>query len=119
MFSVPRLELYTNTTENLRFDNAEIAFRDKQVVMYFREANKYPFIVGVYCWHLWQVSSVSQISNALSQVSSVEHLVLKHEVHSRASEEYSDVDRIEWRSLLESFSNVKTHLSRMARRAAV
>ena len=109
-FSVPRLELFTNTTENLRFDNAVIAFQDERVWMYFREANKHPCMVGVYCWHLdWQVSSVAQMSHALSQVSSaVEHLELLHEVHSRSSEEHNDVDRTEWRSLLRSFSNVKS-----------
>jgi hypothetical protein len=37
----------------------------------------------------------------------VEHLTLKHEVHSQSSEEGDDVDRIEWRNLLRSFSNVK------------
>ena len=109
-FSVPRLELLMNTTENLRFDNARIAFQNERVLMYFREANKFSCRVGVYCWHLdWQVSSVAQISNALSQVSSaVEHLELLHEVHSRSSEEHNDVDRTEWRSLLRSFSNVKS-----------
>jgi hypothetical protein len=40
--------------------------------------------------------------------SAVEHLTLEHEVHSQPSEEHNDVDRIEWRNLLRSFSNVKT-----------
>ena len=40
--------------------------------------------------------------------SAVEHLTLEHEVHSQSSEEHNDVDRIEWRKLLRSFSNVKT-----------
>jgi hypothetical protein len=38
----------------------------------------------------------------------MEHLTLGHEVHSQSSEEHNDIDRIEWRSLLRSFSNVKT-----------
>jgi hypothetical protein len=78
--------------------------------MFFREADTYAFGVRVDCWHLdWQVSSVAQICNALSQVfSAVEHLTLRHEVHSQSSEEHNDVDRIEWRNLLRSFSNVKT-----------
>ena len=64
----------------------------------------------VECWHLdWQVSSMAQVSNALSQVfSAVEHLTLGHEMHSQASEEHNDVERIEWRNLLRSFRNVKT-----------
>ena len=113
-FSVPRLVLFMNTIGNLRFDNAEIMFQDKQILMtmYFREANTYAFVVRVDCWQLdWQVSSVTQISNALSQVFSVvEHLTFRYEVHSQSSEEHNDVDRIEWRKLLRSFSNVKTLL---------
>jgi hypothetical protein len=111
-FSVPRLPQFMNTTENLRFDNALIMFKDKYIrmAMSFRDADTYGFSVWIDCWHLdWQVSSVAHISNALSQVfSAVEHLTLRHEVHSRSSEEHNDVDRIEWRNLLRSFSNVKT-----------
>ena len=111
-FSVPRLPQFMNTTENVMFDNVVITFKDKyvDVQMFFHGANTYPFRVTVECRHLdWQVSSVAQISNALSQVfSAVEHLTLEHEIHSQSSEEHNDVDRIEWRSLLRSFSNVKT-----------
>jgi hypothetical protein len=68
------------------------------------------FSMNIYCWHLdWQVSSVAQIFNALSQMlSAVEHLTLAHEVHSGSSEEHNEVDRTEWRKLLRSFNNVKT-----------
>ena len=38
----------------------------------------------------------------------MEHLTLKHEVHSQSSEVHDDVDHIEWRKPLKSFSNVKT-----------
>ena len=96
-----------NTTENLRFDNAEIRFKDKQVhvLIFSREAD---FVIGFDCWHLdWQVSSMAQISNAFNQVfSAVEHLTLGHEVHT--SEEHDNVDRTEWRNILRSFSTVKT-----------
>jgi hypothetical protein len=111
-FSIPRLPQFVNTTENLRFDNAEIIFKDKQihVAMFLREADTYAVVVAVDCWPLdWQVSFVAQISNALSQVfSPVEQLALKHEVHGQSSEDHSDVDRIEWRNFLRWFSNVKT-----------
>ena len=108
-FSVPRLVQFTNTTENLRYGNADIAFRDEEVVIYFHEADKRPFIVGVDWWPLnWQVSSMAQISDTHSQVySAVEQLFLRYEVHSQSSEE---VDRMEWRNLLRPFSNVKTLL---------
>ena len=114
-FSVPRLPQFMNTTKNLRFDNAEIMFKDEDIEMwmFYREPGRFPFIVRVDCRHLdWQVSSIAQISNALSQVFSVvEHLTLVYEVHHQSSEEHDnhDVDRrIEWRNLLRSFSNVKT-----------
>ena len=111
-FSVPHLLQFMNTAENLRFNNAEIMFKDKEtcVLMALREANTYPFGVTVDCSNLdWQVSSVAQISSALSQVlSCVEHLILKRDVHDQSSEEHNDVDRIEWRQLIGSFSCVKT-----------
>ena len=59
-FSVPRLLQFMNTTENLRFDNAALMFKDKfiDVWMSFRETARYTFGVTVDCWHLgWQVSS--------------------------------------------------------------
>ena len=100
-----------NMTENLRFDDAVIMFKDKQidVEMFLREANTYAFVITVDSWHVdWQVSSVAQISNALGQVfSAVEDLTLEHDIHSRSSEEHNDVDRMEWRNL-RPFSNVKT-----------
>ena len=111
-FSIPRLTQFMNTTENLRFDKAVIVFRGKSIdmLMFFREAATYAFVVTIGCCHLdWQVSSAIQISNALSQAfSAVEQLTLEHGVHSQSSEEHNDVDRIEWRNLLRSFSNVKT-----------
>ena len=111
-FSIPCLPQFMNTTENLRFDKAEIIFKDKRidVFMFWHEADTCLFRAMVDCWHLdWQVSSVAQIFNALSQVlSAVEHLTLRHQVHGQSSEEHNDVDRIEWRKLLRSFSNVKT-----------
>ena len=109
--SVPHLVQFMNTTENLRFDNAAIMFRDKQIQvrMKFHGANTYAFFVTIDCRQLdWQVSSAVQISNAFSQAFSVvEHLTLRYEVHSQSSDEHNDVDRIEWRKLLRPFSNFK------------
>jgi hypothetical protein len=111
-FSVPFLPQFINAAENLMFDNAEIRFNDKaaDLGLYLREADWSTIGVWVNCHHLdWQVSSLVQISKALSQIfSAVEHLTLQHEVHSQSSEEHNDVDRIQWRNLLRSFSNVKT-----------
>ena len=111
-FSVPRLLQFMNTADNLRFGNAKIAFQNEEitVLMSSHGSDTYAFSVAVTCWYFdWQVSSVAQISNALSQVFSVvEDLTLGYEVHGQSSEEHNDVDRIEWRNLLTSFSNVKT-----------
>jgi hypothetical protein len=111
-FSVPRLSQFINTTENLRFNSAEVMFKDRFIYagLFLRGTNTYAIRIVVDCWHLdWQVSSVAQISNSLSQVfSSVENLNLEHEEHSQSSGEHNDVDRIQWRNLLRSFANVKT-----------
>ena len=111
-FSVPSLPQFVTTTENLKFDDAQIILKDRgiHVQMFSREADTYPFVVMIDCWHLdWQICSVTQICSALNQVlSAVEYLFLGHEVHSRSSEEHNKIDRIEWRNLLRSFSNVKT-----------
>ena len=47
------------------------------------EQEVYNLGVCLDCWQLdWQISSAAQISNALSQLSAVEHLTFEHEVHS-------------------------------------
>ncbi len=113
-FSVPELQQFMGRIENLIFDHAEFLFYSERVYVSFNppETNtpEDAFSVNVDCWHLdWQVSSVAQIFNAPSQISSaVEHLTLMHEDHSQSSEEHNEVDRTEWRKLLGSFSNVKT-----------
>jgi hypothetical protein len=117
-FSVPCLQQFINTAANLRFDSAKFEFcRDLVYAgVYLREEieiaqiKMIPLLLAVRSWHLdWQVSSVAQIFNSISQVlSTVENLTLGQRVHSRSSEEHSEVDRSEWRKLLRSFSNVKT-----------
>jgi hypothetical protein len=115
-FSVPQLLQFVGRTESLRFDRAEFNFYNERVyVVVNPPETSMPldaFSMNVDCWHLdWQVSSVAQIFNALTQIfSAVEHLTLAHKVHSRSSEEHNEVDRAEWRKLLRSFSNVKTLL---------
>ena len=116
-FSIPHLAQFMDTTENLRFSDGKLQFFDDHVdvEVYPREeaedeTEMYAFHIRVHCWHLdWQVSSVSQIFNALGQrFSTVEHLTLVHEVHNQSSKEHNDVDRIELHKLLKPFSNVKT-----------
>jgi hypothetical protein len=113
-FSVPELLQFMGRSENLRFDRAEFIFYSERVYVAVNppETNMPDdaFSINVDCWHLdWQVSSVAQIFNALSQIfSAVEHLTLVHDDHSQSSEEHNEVDHTEWRKLLRSFSNVKT-----------
>ena len=113
---IPRLRQFMNTTENLslvpRFENVKFEFFDKWafVALYPRgEVNTHAFSIKVDCRHLdWQVSSMAEISNSLSQVfSAVENLILTHEEHSQSSEEHNEVDRTEWRKLFRPFSNAK------------
>jgi len=112
-FSVPGLLHLMTATENLRFDTASFLFDDDVVdvaVYPSGESEMYALGILVSCWHFdWQVSSVAQISNSLSQIFSVvEHLILGHKEHSRSSQEHNEVDRAEWRRLLRPFRNVKT-----------
>jgi hypothetical protein len=113
-FSVPRLLQFMNSTDNLRFDSAKFKFKFTNehvyVEAYLPEADMCTLAILVNCKHLeWQVSSVAQILNPLSQMfSMVEHLTLEHRERSRSSEEHNEVDRTEWWQLLRSFGNVKT-----------
>src|SRR5258708_33453429 len=111
-FLVPRLVQFLNTTESLRFDSVELEFFDERVhvASYLHESRETAIFINVSCWHFdWQLSSVAQISNELSQVFSAgEYLSLEHKAHSQSSEEHNEVDRSELRKLLKSFSNVKT-----------
>ena len=111
---VPQLLQFMERAEYLRFDRAIFYFDTERVCV---EANPpetnmsaEACTLNVKCWRFdWQVSSVAQIFNALSQISSgVEHLTLAHQVHYRSPEEHNEVDRTEWRKLLRSFNNVKT-----------
>jgi hypothetical protein len=112
-FSISGLLQFMNTTENLRFDSVKFQFSGGgvQVGVYPPDETKvYALELYVICWHLdWQIFSVAQIFNSLSQMfSMVEHLTFKHEVHNQSSEEHNEVDRTEWHKLLKSFSNAKT-----------
>ena len=113
-FFVPLLPQFMHTTENLRFSCGSFQFFNDHVAvkMYPREETRMDafFSIYIHCRHLdWQVSSMAQISDSLSQVfSAVEHLALEHGLHNRSSEEHNEVDRTEWRKLLRSFRNAKT-----------
>ena len=112
-FSVPHLAQFMNTVENIRFDHARISFSSSEieVVLEFPGFRTFPFRIIVGCEHYdWQVSFVVQICNALGQkFSAARHLTLKCYLDYQSSEERHGIDdRIEWREILRSFSNVKT-----------
>ena len=112
-FSVPHLLPFIDAAENLRFDRASFSFSEKRVdtALYPNgETKVYALGIVVNCWHLdWQVSSMAQISNSISQIfSGVEFLSLQHRAQIGTSEEHNEVNRTEWRKLLRPFSNVKT-----------
>jgi hypothetical protein len=112
-FSVPHLRQFMSRTENLRFASARFKFSSEEVyaeVYPHEETEKYALQIRVFCWHLdWQLSSVAQIFNSLSQMcSEVKGLSVEHDKHGRSTEERNEVDRSEWRKLIMSFSNVKT-----------
>ena len=110
-FSVPRLARFIDTTENLTFDVAVLKFNEMEIAvgMFSDDSDKRRLAVRVDCCHPnCQAYIASQLSSALSQLfSALECLTLVHGVHGQSSEEYNDVDRIEWRNLLRWFSNVK------------
>ena len=86
-FFVPRLLHFMNAAENLRFRSAEVSFFSAGVVVKvypLGEADIFGLGIYVFCWHLdWQVSSMAQIINSLSQVvSPVEHLTFQHQEHT-------------------------------------
>ena len=117
-FSVPCLSQFMNTAANLRFDTAKFEFLGDLVYagVYLREEidvaqiKMIPLLIVVHGYHLdWQVSSVAQIFNSLSQIfSTVEHLTLEHRGHHWSPAEHNEVDRSEWHRLFGSFSKVKT-----------
>jgi hypothetical protein len=114
-FPLPGLLQFMRATGSLRFHSAMFEFSNMaiRVVMYPHDASeKWAFRMDVDCVQLeWQVSSVAQIFNALSQAfSAVEHLTLKvgRGNLSPGLKWRHKVDRTEWRRLLHSFDNVKT-----------
>ena len=111
-FSVPPFLPFISTIENRRFTFAKFWFFGEKVCVAFYpygEAKMTTLHIDIGCWHLdWQVSSMAQILNPLSQLcSTVQCVSIEHETHSWSSEEHNEVDRAEWRKLLRPFNNVR------------
>ncbi len=111
-FFVPHLLQFATTTGNPGYSNAEIIFYHRAVYVWLFSPVAGPvyFAVEVTCGHLdWQVSSMTQIFNILSPLSSmVVNLSLVYGEHTLSSEDHNQADRTQWRELLGSFRNVKT-----------
>ncbi|KAI0286282.1 hypothetical protein BC826DRAFT_94588 [Russula brevipes] len=112
-FSVPCLLQFMHTAENLRGSDATFNFSHDVVGFGVHPSGvtmKRTFQVIVLSARLhWQVSSIAQIVNALSLVSSgVEHLTLSFSGHIQSPRVHNEADRTPWRKLFGSFSNVKT-----------
>jgi hypothetical protein len=112
--SVPCLLQFISTTECFKPPtSATFTFYDRGVAMGVSlptASGQHFFAISVLGCHLdWQVSSIAQIFNVLGPVfSTVEHLSLKHEKHSRSSATHDGAEGTQWRNLLRSFSNLKT-----------
>ncbi|KAN0118898.1 hypothetical protein V8E52_004670 [Russula decolorans] len=114
MYSLPHLLQFMKTA-SLKFHDAEIEFSSMavRIGLYPRDGGgKWAFRMDVDCEDLdWQVASVAEISDALSQAfSAVEHLTLGvgRGNPSPDTEGCYEVDCTAWHRLLSSFSNVKT-----------
>ena len=112
-FFAPHILQFIAAAENLRSGAAVLFFSNKyaSVGVYPNGENgDYSLCIVVICCHLdWQISSMTQFFNLLSQIFfAAERLSILHDVHNESSEEHDSVDRTEWRKLLRPFSNVKT-----------
>jgi hypothetical protein len=118
IYSLPHLLQFMRTTASLKFHHAEIEFSSVavRVGLYPRDGGgKWAFRMDVDCEDLdWQVSSVAEISDALSQAfSAVEHLTLgvgslRGNLSPDTDEGYHEVYRTAWDRLISSFGSVKT-----------
>jgi hypothetical protein len=100
-----------NITETLRFDSAQFKLSDRVQVLFYSQERANTITLSIYIdsrHPAYKVSKVVPFFGSHSRISSmVEHLTLEDEVHK--SYEHN---KVEWRKLLGSFSNVKTlHVS--------
>jgi hypothetical protein len=112
-FSVPHLQNFTMTAEELRFSRAKFVFHHKAVAMLAYadvKVGSSNFSLEVPCRYLdWQVSSVTDISKDLKQLfSEVADLTLDYREHLSSPERHNQADHTQWRELLGVFRNVKT-----------
>jgi hypothetical protein len=111
-FTIPHLSQLIQTSENLTFNAIQLKFGTNLVTFSadpHRKRQQQPLVLQILCRHLdWQVALAVQILASLSPVlSAVEQLTLLHDEHDQSSEWHDEVDRAQWRELLQPFTNVK------------
>jgi hypothetical protein len=111
-YSIPHLQQFVSTAENLRHNTITLAFHSQcvDVMAYPHEgARMYTLSLSLNARSLdWQLSSTIQVSHSLRTVfSAVEHLSLKYDGPT-ASSWGTELDHTRWRELLGLFINVKT-----------
>jgi len=112
-YYTPYLLQFMGATKSLRFDSARLALYKNMIDVEgypHQGTTMYNFSLSIHCRDLdWQVVSGAQTFRSLRTVfSAVEHLTLEFFRYPISPEANNEVDRIHWRELLMSFSNVKT-----------
>src|SRR5258708_2477750 len=112
-YSIPHLQQFMGTAENLRLDTATLTFLlDHLTVMAYphKGARMYTFVLAIGGRHLdWQVAFTAQVFRPLRAVfSTVQHLTVEYRRHLISSEWNNEADRTQWHELLGTFDSVKT-----------
>ena len=113
IYSIPHLQQFMSTAENLRFNAATFRFDEDRLavgVVPYMGARLKTFYMEFGGKHLdWQVVPAAQVFHTLRTVfSAVEHLILDYDRHKISSDWNDQADRSHWRELLGSFDKVKT-----------
>ena len=112
VYSIPHLRQFMSTAGSFQVKAAAFYFDEDRLGVTahpYLGARLHNLHMGLGGRHLdWQIVSAAQVFHALSTVfSAVEHLTLNYSRHHMSSEWNNEADRIHWRKLLGSFSNVK------------
>jgi hypothetical protein len=112
-FRIPKVLEFVEAAQNLVFGSAEFEFSGNflRVLVYpHSRASIYAFAMQIPCKDLdWQVASAVQVFCQLkTKFSAVEYLRLEFTRYPISTEANNEADRIQWRKLFGTFSNVKT-----------
>jgi len=110
--SVPNLQQFISSVENLRFTSANLGFVNSGVELraYPREGSRtYALLIRILCLHYdWQVHSAAQMLGVLGPVfSTVVNLTLTYQEHTLSSESHNEANHTQWLEVLRSFNNLE------------